>query len=184
MCRNLIEFENAGMVVYQKHMIFQSNLHNPRTGDLLFDKLSPFLDKFFEDVSKSIEKFMPEQNVLAFESLDPKVWNIENGKIVRLPKINGVAELFGMNAQLAEVQFTELANKIVNDNWVFWCKHKMGDPAFFWSNVLNNFQIPTEISDIIKMTLAIPLSSADSERSFSILNIIKGSLNIRVMTKI
>ena len=163
------------MVVYQKHLIFQSNLHNPRTGNLLFDKISPFLEKFFDEVSKSIEKFMPEENVLAFQSLDPKVWNVENDNIIYLPKISGVADMFGMNAQLAEVQFTELANKIVKDNQLFWCKHRMSDPAFFWANVLSNFQLPEEISDIIKMTLAIPLSSADSERSFSILNIIRGS---------
>ena len=139
-------------------MIFQSNLHDSRTGELLFDKLTPFLDKFCEAILRSIETYMPDSEVSAFESLDPKTWNIDTPGTFNLPDIKKVAEMFGMDAQLAQSQFVELVTKVVGENWQFWCQFKMSDPAYFWSNVLQKFQPPTEISDIIKMVLAIPLS--------------------------
>ena len=169
-------FEKSEFVVFNKHLIFQSNLHHPKTGELLFDQLSPMLGQFFEDFSKAIEFYMPEIDMIAFESLDPKSWNIDVPGMFNLPDIKKVAEMFGMNEHLAQEQFVDLVTKIVGGNWQFWCEFKLSDPAFFWSHVLMRFKPPQEISDIIKMTLAIPLSSADSERSFSILNHIKGNL--------
>ena len=55
----------------------------------------------------------------------------------------------------------------------FFCNYKSSDPVHFWSVVLQKFPITIQLEKLIKSAIIIPLGSADAERSFSQLNLIK-----------
>ena len=55
----------------------------------------------------------------------------------------------------------------------FFCDFRNSDPVLFWEVVLRKFPISAELQRLIKSSIIIPLGSADAERSFSALNIIK-----------
>ena len=55
----------------------------------------------------------------------------------------------------------------------FYCNFKKSNPVYFWQVVLRKFPTSQQLEKLIKSAIVIPLGSADAERSFSELNLIK-----------
>ena len=62
---------------------------------------------------------------------------------------------------------------IIQQQEHFFCDFKNSDPVLFWEVVLRKFPTSPPLQRLIKSSIIIPLGSADAERSFSALNIIK-----------
>ena len=55
----------------------------------------------------------------------------------------------------------------------FFCNFKKSDPMKFWVSVLLKFEMSKELEKLIKSSIIIPMGSADAERSFSEMNLVK-----------
>ena len=62
---------------------------------------------------------------------------------------------------------------------IFFCNFKESDPVDFWVSVLMKFDMSRDLEKLIKSTIIIPVGSADAERSFSQMNLIKSKLKSR-----
>ena len=146
------------MVVWNKKILLQTGIHDEKDGTLFFDKLSPIVGPFIDEILKAVEKYMPNDDIIAFRALDQTKWIEKNANQIFVPpSITSLAKLFGLNASLLGDQFFNLAHEIVND-LVFWCAHKKSEASFFWTEVFDNFEVPTELTFLIKKALVIPYS--------------------------
>ena len=62
---------------------------------------------------------------------------------------------------------------IVQQQEHFYCDYKKSNPVYFWQAVVRKFPTSEPLKKLIKSAIVIPLGSADAERSFSELNLIK-----------
>ena len=73
-----------------------------------------------------------------------------------------------------------------------WCAYKSSSPSSFWLQVLHDFNnIPRNFAYLLKATLSVAFGSADAERVFSQMNLIKhktrnklGELNLDHLVRI
>ena len=68
--------------------------------------------------------------------------------------------------------------KLSQDN--FYCTFKKSDTVPFWVSVLFKYDMSRDLEKLIKSSIIIPMGSADAERSFSQMNIIKSKLKSRM----
>ena len=90
-----------------------------------------------------------------FKPLDQSTWNDDNSFIP--PSITALAKMFKMDPVLLNKQFSTLSTSIIKD-LTFWCVNQGSEPSFFWTEVLDNFKVPVELTTLIKSAMAIPYS--------------------------
>ena len=148
-------FEEAHVVVWNKKLILQTHLHDEKSGELIFDKISTITTKFTDELLKAVENYLPSDDIIAFKPLDQSTWNDDNSFIP--PSITALAKMFKMDPVLLNKQFSTLSTSIIKD-LTFWCVNQGSEPSFFWTEVLDNFEVPVELTTLIKSAMAIPYS--------------------------
>ena len=148
-------FEEAHVVVWRKKLILQTHLHDEKSGELIFDKISTITTKFTDELLKAVENYLPSDDIIAFKPLDQSTWNDDNSFIP--PSITALAKMFKMDPVLLNKQFSTLSTSIIKD-LTFWCVNQGSEPSFFWTEVLDNFEVPVELTTLIKSAMAIPYS--------------------------
>ena len=148
-------FEESHVVVWNKKLILQTHLHDEKSGELIFDKISTITTKFTDELLKAVENYLPSDDIIAFKPLDQSTWNDDNSFIP--PSITALAKMFKMDPVLLNKQFSTLSTSIMKD-LTFWCVNQGSEPSFFWTEVLDNFEVPVELTTLIKSAMAIPYS--------------------------
>ena len=148
-------FEESHVVVWNKKLILQTHLHDEKSGELIFDKISTITTKFTDELLKAVESYLPSDDIIAFKPLDQSTWNDDNSFIP--PSITALAKMFKMDPVLLNKQFSTLSTSIIKD-LTFWCVNQGSEPSFFWTEVLENFKVPVELTTLIKSAMAIPYS--------------------------
>ena len=148
-------FEESHVVVWNKKLILQTHLHDEKSGELIFDKISTITTKFTDELLKAVENYLPSDDIIAFKPLDQSTWNDDNSFIP--PSITALAKMFKMDPVLLNKQFSTLSTSIIKD-LTFWCVNQGSEPSFFWTEVLDNFKVPVELTTLIKSAMAIPYS--------------------------
>ena len=85
-----------------------------------------------------------------------------------------LARLLKVNDQHIENDWKKLASTIMADP-KFICDHKSDKPDVFWSRALKTFSMTPAIQQMIKKAMVVGHSSADAERTFSIINGIRNN---------
>ena len=76
-------------------------------------------------------------------------------------------------AEQDNVKITQRQRLFIFQQENFYCNYKKSNPVYFWQVVLRKFPTSQPLEKLIKSAIVIPLGSADAERSFSELNLIK-----------
>ena len=73
-----------------------------------------------------------------------------------------------------QAEFNNLVKKVLSDN-SFWCDQKLDDSLMLWVCVIRKYrsEMTQDLLHIILASAIVPMSSADSERSFSTMNRLK-----------
>lgn len=133
--------------------------------------------KLSSTMLSSLNHYFPEKQFIDFEVFHPKNF-IKDDMQTRLfgtTEVGNLAARFYLDRDETINEFKswmyELANSVDYSALVKLRPHE------FWSKVLRDQDISMElgIRKLIRTSLAIPASSADAERSFSYMNIVKNS---------
>ena len=148
--------------------------------DVIDEKIKPlstFMDKYLDAVKAQVRAYFPHDNLLkVMVSLDQTLWPMKVERILLNAEVTNLwkqwPQLFGFDDESEEVKSIgsdmEKLIQWLRNNTDFWCGHHSSQPDEFWQQVLQNFkEMPPNLAKILKSTLAIPLSGADVERSFS-----------------
>ena len=120
--------------------------------------------------SLKVESYFPEDGVKKYEVLNQKNWPAaEETYYYGLHEITEINELYGDSAKkdLVVDEWRRMLTTIMNGN--DWCKFKKEETIFFWKHYLITEVVPPLLKGIVRKVLAIPIGSADAERSFSTL---------------
>ena len=154
-CATLNDFERSNYVVYKGIVVKDTKLKVPdsATNALQFGKLSDFIGLYIDELVAKVNSYMPDKEILIFDGLDQTLWFTSNW---RVPDIKKVAQVFGVNARLAQKQFEELVEGFrTEENW--WCENFASAPEFFWAAVLKKKNPGQELADLIRKILVIPM---------------------------
>lgn len=85
-----------------------------------------------------------------------------------------LAELLEINDRNIENDWKETTQRIMSDS-NFICEQKSDRPEMFWSRALKTFSMTPAIKMLVKKAMVVAHSSADAERTFSIINAIRNN---------
>ena len=148
-----------------------------------FKPMSSYLDSYLDAVKAKVRSYFPHDRLLKIMvSLDQTIWPLHVERILS----NGIVKdlwkqwptLFGMTEEALTIESDmEKLVEWLKEHPDFWCSNHMSQPDEFWSQILKQYKLmPVNLIRVLKATLAIPISGADVERSFSVLNFLKSKL--------
>ena len=110
-----------------------------------------------------------------------KIFNVKYDSILQ-EEFNQLVKTILQNSLENEPQQQIGKRKRFTGNEDFYCRHKKDDPLLFWTWVLEEFgsKMSENLKLLIRKILTVPMGSADAERSFSYLNLIKTKLTNRL----
>ena len=178
-CETLDNYEKMN-VYYAGLQFYDHDLND-------FPKLSTFYQSYIERLLESIEKYFPMEvgrgthpskldfkifeplNQVAYPENELNKVNFKAGSIEELAKVLNVP----YDAKLQK-EFDSLVRMLIYDKQIF-CRARKSDPLFFWSDVVRMYEsmLSPKLRRFLLAANVTPLSSADPERSFSVLNRIK-----------
>ena len=112
---------------------------------------------------------MPTKGIEMYHIFNPQNWPSANTHFYGIEEMADIAELYAPNEEMTLIvqEWQFMLQKIIIDK--SYCQYKELDTIFFWKHFLTKGIVPPLIDSIIRKVLAIPIGSADAERSFSIL---------------
>lgn len=130
---------------------------------------------FLNSLEDELRGYFPEGSYASFEIFVPKKLprNINEALVYGHKEIQNLAEKFSMDAETASTEWTNLLISMIQEDG--YCDRLSKKPENFWPYYLRktNLNWGTTIVRLIRIVLVLPASSADAERSFSIMNHIK-----------
>lgn len=152
-------------------------------------RLSSFLNKYLEEVLKTIENYFPHTysrktnpaklNMEIFSPFNQELWqwqgNLAVGSIKEAAKAVNIEYTIALQNEFEKLVQTMKMN-------IMYCMNKKSDPFYFWLSVLKDFgsNMSPKLRQLIKSIIIIPWSSAEAERAFSLMNFLKTKLRNRM----
>ena len=123
-----------------------------------------------------------------FSLLDPKNWPNPISDMRENPAAMELRqafvqwpELFLMDSATAEADFLKLVDYLESN--CFWLENRFAGVTDFWTHLLSEWEdMPENLMKVIEKTLTVPYGSADAERAFRVMNLIKTS--VRTLLKL
>jgi len=146
------------------------------SNNIRWKALSNVRIKIIDDLLKELNHYFPEGSFEMFEVLNPSKLPLDVQNIPLYSKgISVLANRFKFNIPQIERQFENLLESIIVQHHEMFCNLKNKGPEQFWNFFLNNNMVNWQenIKQLIYITLALPVGSADVERGFSIKNYFK-----------
>ena len=132
------------------------------------DSIKPLAEQFGIQYTQELqEEFNTLVKTILKETISDQQPQDENPGSLSDPVVNEIP----LEQDNKRVKLTQ--KFIIQQQENFFCNYKSSDPVLFWSVVLRKFPTTTQLEKLIKSAIIIPLGSADAERSFSQLNLIK-----------
>ena len=201
-CQTLSNYEVSMHVSFRGYELKEISDDN-------FPRLSTFWNDYLDDLEDQINVFFPGEGqknkaklkMSAFDPLDNQKWpSTENGienytpeSIKDLAKIFNVQYNNNLQKEFNKLVKTILENSLENEPQEqeeqmkrsmgdFYCRHRKDDPLLFWIWVLEEFgsNMSENLKLLIKRVLIVPMGSADAERAFSYLNLVKTKVTNRL----
>ena len=113
-CSDLAAYERNPFIVYKNIIMKNTGLMDESTNQLKYTKLSEYMGPYVDELIQQIENYLPSDEVLKFDPLDQRVWQLTRWKI---PSIKALAEVFKMDQDLIQQQFIALVKDIMLGNW-------------------------------------------------------------------
>ena len=134
------------------------------------------------------ELYSENEMMRIFSLLDPKNWPNPISDMRENPAAMELRqafvqwpEHFRMDATTAEADFLKLVDFLETD--CFWGENMLASPTDFWTHLLSKWEdMPENLSKVIEATLSVPYGSADAERAFRVMNLVKSS--VRTLLKL
>ena len=171
---------------------FEEPTFNPENIDLeelvigeraeTYKALSTFKAAYTQTIREQIEFYLGDDKLMKVAgSLDQVEWPHDLNKIKDSPELmEGFRlwpEIFKYNEMTPEVmnaEVDELIRILSNEeSQIRWCDIWESDPTSFWSLLLTDGNLSPNMKRLVEATLAMPYGSAQAERMFSIMNLIK-----------
>ena len=118
-----------------------------------------------------------------YSILNPSNWP-SNAYYYGMDEIGDILELYGEESTSSDeiiVEWRQLLTTIMSGE--DWCKYKTADTIYFWQHYLKTGMVPPLLKSIVRKVLAIPIGSADAERSFSALFHIRTKRRSKLLPK-
>lgn len=135
--------------------------------------LSEIRGKIIDGLVSEINRYFPAESMEVFDVLEPsKLPATADEVFVFAPKIFGLAKLMQIDEQKCSNEYSILLRSLIIDHSSEFCAHKeQNKPIEFWSHFLESKTVVwnDNIKQLVMKVLALPISTADVERSFSIL---------------
>jgi hypothetical protein len=132
-------------------------------------------EKFQLSLFEEVKSYFPENTYQNFEIFVPKKMPKTLGEINTYGhyEIQSIADRFGLNPETVSKEWTDLLISMVQEDG--YCDKLKNKPESFWPFYLKRTHLywGEAIKRLIRIVLVLPASSADAERSFSIMNHIK-----------
>ena len=155
-CADLRMYESSQYVVYEKVILEESGLVNSKSQTLQFRAITNFIRQYVDKLVDQVNQKMPSDEINVFNALDPKRWSRRDRGRYLYPNVKQLAELFHMDPIVIAEQFRALVIKMfANLEW--FSRHRLSDPLYFWSNALDVFKPPQELTSLVKKVMAVPL---------------------------
>lgn len=143
-----------------------------------FPRFDHIRSSLIDTLVEHIENYFPEGTLANFEILNPKNWDLEPGHIFHY----GTAEIKELaqklcpqfNADSIATQWRNIISEVVQNENQEFCKFRNGRPSTFWKHYLGKERTwPSEITQLLKTALVLPIGSSDAERGFSTMKYLK-----------
>lgn len=147
------------------------------------DQINDFRENFIQNIIDQLNSYFPEGRLTAFDILLPKKWPIDKASLTTYgqAEIQSLAQKFmhwmPTTTQAIDIgiQWKNLLQKIADKPG--FCESKLAEPNIFWKKYLADTTVHwgTELKELIRIALVLPIGSADAERGFSQLKILRNS---------
>ena len=196
-CRTLSDYEVSMYVTFRGYELKEVSDENfPRLSTFWNEYIDDLEDQIHVFFPGEGQKNKAKLKMSAFDPLNNQEWpttrnDIENyvpGSIKEVAKIFNIYYDNNLQEDFNQVVKTILENSLEDEpqqqvgqrkrpmgDGSFYCRHKKDDPMLFWLWVLEEFAstMSEDLKLLIKKVLIVPMGSADAERAFSYLNLIK-----------
>ena len=173
--KNVIDIESCGTLEKYENSQFKSfkGIRLWTRPNSPFEPLSSYLESYVQRLEAYHDKYMlKDPNLIYFDEFDQRLWkNVEPNDGESIVKLG---EIFNIdNYQSLDTVWIGFKKDLMDS--IFYKLHKNDNPNVFWPAFLQSaqFRIDGYLEKLIKIVLAIPPSSADAERMFSIMNHIR-----------
>ena len=116
-----------------------------------------------------------------FDILDHRLWQDDITQVQVIDKMASItAELKLQRSRVLGKELFKLISAVRSSP--NYCNMEDSKPNWFWSSVMkdDNINISEELRHVIRSAMAIPMGSASTERTFSIMNFIKTAQRARL----
>ena len=157
---------------------------NERTSTvpMSYAPLSSYLEDYTKTIREKIEFYLGDDKLMKVaKSLDQVEWPTDLNEIKNSPQLMEGFRLWPEIFKYDEIT-PEIMNEEVNElirqltdpeSQIKWCDIWQSDPTSFWSLLLTDGNLSQNMIKLVESTLAMPYGSAQAERFFSIMNLIK-----------
>ena len=172
-CQTVSKFESCDEVKYGTIILKKVNKRSK--GGIVYPDLSSVRHHFIKSLEDELISYLPNEKMADYKIFDQRKWpedersifNFRTKEIRTLWEKHGMKESTGIDSHdIIEPWRKMLIDITAGQNW---CKFKNAEVINFWHFYLNRAEVPFPLAKLIKTILAIPIGSADAERSFSIL---------------
>lgn len=143
--------------------------------------LNDIRETYLDSLMEEFESYFPDGNLENFEVLSPARMPKANDEVIvrvyGIAEITGLARFFKIDEENCINEWQTLLLSIVKSPNYCTIEKEETDPILFWAQLLAWPEITWQdtIKELIETVLAIPISSAEAERGFSIMNYIRNS---------
>jgi hypothetical protein len=142
-------------------------------------------NQFLDSLHSELNHYFPEGTYENFEIFVMKNLprSMPEAIMYGHKEVQTLAERFELDPEVASKEWTDLLISMINDE--NYCKRLKYTPERFWTLYLKktNLVWGSTIQRLIRIVLVLPASSADAERSFSIMNHIKYDRRARLTSE-
>ena len=134
------------------------------------------MSKFIDDILNEHRRIFLENDALLehFDTLDHRNWEDLDRMLQDKASIIKLGQFFKITnpKSLGAIWFS-FKKKVMENS--FWCEHKKDKTELFWQSLLLDvtIDVPNNLLQLVKKILVLGISSADAERTFSIMGRIK-----------
>lgn len=149
-----------------------------------YPSLSSFRNDLLDSVRDQIQKYFPDGALSQFDVFLPE--KLPSDPTDVMTYVGNIADFAigqSMDGRILADEFSRLLFSLLDDHNHEYCIYKaQKDPVQFWGHFLNTPTVDWQpnIRSAIEKTMALPVSTADVERGFSILKHIRGERRSRL----
>lgn len=177
-CKSLGEYEASSKVTFNGLQLLDDGGNMP--------KLSSVREKYLDSLIGELESYFPDGNLEDFDVLSPakmpKMNDESAARLYGIQKIGNLAKFFNIDEKKGVEEWQVLLMSIVKSNNYCTIKRDEAEAVDFWSNLLswNEIAWGDNIRKLVETVLVIPISSAEAERGFSVMNHVRNDRRKRL----